>query len=124
MKQVQKPKTSGKKKDIYLTFTKRLIILVLWLSVIWVTWSYVLATIALVKYGDANAVTDVSTEVVRVLIAAILGYLCKAYFETKQEELIRLKEKKLDSEIEQANPVQPEPDPSLRDFSDLDNLLG
>jgi len=109
-----------KKKDTYLTFTKRLIILVLNLSIIWATWSYVLATIALIKYGDSNAVTDVSTEVIRCLIAAILGYLCKAYFETKQEERTRLAEKKLDAEL----PVQEDPNPQLRNFNDLDNLLG
>lgn len=120
MKQDKKPKTSGKKKDTYLTFTKRLIILILWLSVIWVTWSYILATIALIKYNDSNAITDVSTEVIRCLIATILGYLCKAYFETKQEEKIRLAEKKLDAEL----PVQEDLNPQLRNFNDLDNLMG
>jgi len=118
-------KQINNKKDTYMTFTKRLITLVLWLSVIWVTWSYVLATISLIKYGDSNTVTDVSTEVIRCLIAAILGYLCKAYFETKQKEKIRLAEKKLDTDTEiEELPQQDDPNPTIRDYSDSDNSLG
>ena len=114
--------TTGKKIDTFLTFTKKLIILVLGISIVWVTWSYILATISLIRDHNSNTISEVSTEVVRVLIAAILGYLCKAYFETKQEEIIRLKEKKMDSIIErrQANITQDEPNPFSRNFSDLE----
>lgn len=90
-------------KDKYLTFTKRLIILILYLSIIWVSWSYVLATIALFKYGDTNALTDVSTEVIRVLMASILGYLLKAYFETREQERQRIIEKRLDYKMQMYN---------------------
>ena len=32
------------------------------------------------------------------IVAVILGYLCKAYFETKQAEQVRLQEKKMTEE--------------------------
>lgn len=88
--------TSKKLNTKKATFTKRLVVFILYISIVWVTWSYILATIALIKNGDPNPLTDVSIEVIRTLLLTILGYLCKSFFETKEEEKTRINEKKLD----------------------------
>lgn len=107
-----------KKKDLFLTFTKKMVILVLFISIIWVTWSYILATISIIKYGNSDIVESVSIEVVRVLVATILGYFCKAYFETKQEERNKLLKQKLNNNIND-NILQEDPNPINRNFSDV-----
>lgn len=103
-------KKNYNENDKYISFTKVLVVFILLISVVWVTWSYIIATISMIKYGDTNTIESVSSEVVRALIATIIGYLCKAYFETKQAERLRLEEKKFDNEIDS--------DLSERNFSD------
>lgn len=112
-----------KKKFNFLTFTKRLILIILLFSIVWVSWSYILATIAVIKYGDTNTVESISTEVVRALLTIVLGYLCKAYFETKQEEHIRIMEKKFDfkSDILKQREESYQEDP-VKEFECKDNL--
>lgn len=78
------------KDNKYLTFTKKLVIIILGVSIIWVTLSYILAFM-----GKDYIAESLSSTVVQVDIATILGYLCKAYFETKQEEKNKLLDKEL-----------------------------
>jgi hypothetical protein len=115
MKQQQKQKHKTKLNQNPLTFTKRLVILILWLSIVWVTWSYILATIAVIKYGESSVVESLSERIVEALIATILGYLCKAYFETKNEEKNRIQEKQIDLDSSQEE-LQDDPDPTNRNY--------
>lgn len=81
-----------------LTFTKIFVLIYSILFSIWITLSYVLAF-----FGHDEIAEDLSAQVVNVGIATILGYMLKAFFETREEERIRLERNKLniDSSIEE-----------------------
>lgn len=72
-----------------LTFTKIIVITYSVLFAIWVSLSYVLAFL-----GQEEIAQDLSSQVVIVGIAAILGYMLKAFFETREIE-----KNKLDREL-------------------------
>ena len=75
--------------DKKLTFTKIIVICYSVLFAIWVTMSYILAFM-----GQIEIAQDLSSQVVIVGIATVLGYMLKAFFETKEME-----KNKLDREI-------------------------
>ena len=62
-------------------FTKLMVMTYSIAVIVWVTWSYVLASI-----GKEQIAEELSGNVVTVAIPLILGYLLKAYFETHSEE--------------------------------------
>ena len=106
--------SNGTKKYVnskakYLTFTKKMVIIILGVSILWVTLSYILAFM-----GKDYIAESLSSTVIQVDIATILGYLCKAYFETKEEEIRRLAEKKLDIKKEYIDAAYGEPDPGVK----------
>lgn len=68
-----------------LTFTKIIVISYSVLFAIWVSLSYVLAFL-----GHDEIAQDLSGQVVIVGIAAILGYMLKAFFETREIEKNKL----------------------------------
>ena len=72
------------------TYSKKLMTVYSIFIIIWITWSYVLATL-----GYKEIAQDLSSNVVIVGVAAILGYFGKSFFETKEEEKIKLEKEKL-----------------------------
>ena len=68
------------------TFTKKWVSRLLLLGCIWITLSYVLAFMGAVQIAES-----LSSTVASVIIATILGYLCKAFFETREEERMKFK---------------------------------
>lgn len=68
------------------TFTKKWVSRLLWLGCIWITLSYVLAFMGAVQIAES-----LSSTVASVIIATILGYLCKSFFETREEERMKFK---------------------------------
>ncbi len=68
------------------TFTKKWVSRLLWFGCVWISLSYVLAA-----FGAVQIAESLSSTVASVIIATILGYLCKAYFETREEERMKLK---------------------------------
>ena len=111
-----------KKKDAYLTFTKRMVIIILGVSILWISLSYILAFM-----GKDYIAESLSSTIVQVDIATILGYLCKAYFETKEAERLRLQEKKFDAkkeEIEKQEEIesQKQEDPISRYYAFDDSI--
>ena len=60
--------------------------------IIWITWSYILASL-----GYDMIAEQLSIQVVIIGVAAILGYLLKSFFETKEEEKIKLEREKINS---------------------------
>ena len=68
------------------TFTKKWVSRLLWFGCIWISLSYVLAFL-----GREQIAESLSTTVATVIIATILGYLCKAFFETREEERLKYK---------------------------------
>lgn len=78
-----------KKKRIVKTFiqyTKKFVTSIMIVACIWVTWSYVLATYALVAYGNSDTLLELSRQVVTSIICLGLGYFLKAFFETYCEK--------------------------------------
>ena len=71
------------------TFTKKWVSRLLWFGCIWISASYVLAFL-----GREQIAESLSETVAAVIIATILGYLCKAFFETREEELMKYKREK------------------------------
>ena len=67
------------------TFTKIIVIIYSIFFVIWVSLSYVLAFLDRFEIAQ-----ELSSQVVIVGIASILGYMCKAFFETREEEKNKL----------------------------------
>ena len=76
-----------------MTFTKIIVIAYSILFAIWVTLSYILAFM-----GQVEIAQDLSSQVVIVGIATVLGYMLKAFFETKEEEKIKLQREIINSE--------------------------
>ena len=61
--------------------------------IVWITWSYILATL-----GYEEIAENLSVQVVVIGVASILGYYLKSYFETKEEEeKIKLEREKINS---------------------------
>ena len=60
--------------------------------IVWITWSYILATL-----GYEEIAENLSVQVVIIGVASILGYFLKSFFETKEEEKIKLEREKINS---------------------------
>lgn len=67
------------------SFTKIIVISYSILFAIWVTLSYILAFL-----GHGEIAEDLSSQVVIVGVASILGYMLKAFFETREIEKNKL----------------------------------
>ena len=66
------------------TFTKKWVSRLLWFGCVWITLSYILAF-----FDKMQIAESLSTTVASVIIATILGYLCKSFFETREEERLK-----------------------------------
>ena len=77
------------------TFTKVWVGRLLWFGCLWITWSYILATL-----GKTDIAEALSQTVAKVIIATTLGYLLKAFFETFCQKHNELKEKGLVNDLD------------------------
>ena len=66
-------------------FTKMIVMVYSVAFIIWISLSYALAFL-----DKSEIAQDLSSQVVIVGVAAILGYMLKAFFETREEEKIKL----------------------------------
>jgi hypothetical protein len=78
-----------------LTFTKVWVSRLLWFGCGWVSLSYLLAFL-----GKEQIAETLSERVVVVIVATILGYMLKAFFETFPEEHNKLKREGLARDLE------------------------
>lgn len=98
----KKTKKTSKKKSIFssilekmknrkskYTFTKKWVSRLMWFSCFWISCSYYLAYI-----GKDTIAVELSQTVCKVIIGTMLGYLTKAFFETKCEEELKAGKKK------------------------------
>lgn len=69
------------------TFTKRAVKAILFIALLDLQLSYVLAFL-----GREQIAENLSSDITKVIIGTILGYLAKAFFETKEQEKVRLQE--------------------------------
>lgn len=63
------------------TYNKLLTSSLVVIASLWISWSYILATVSLVMYGNTDPLSTLSEEVCRTVIATVLGYCAKALFE-------------------------------------------
>ena len=87
----------GSYKKQTLTMTKKWIGRLLCFGCAWITWSYVLASFAAV-HGNYTVCENLSRSVVQFVIATILGYMLKSYFETHSEEYNKLVKMKMEQD--------------------------
>lgn len=85
------------------TYSKKLMTTYSLFIIIWITWSYVLATL-----GYKEIAQDLSSNVVIVGVAAILGYFGKSFFETKEEEKMKLEWQKIEPILTSSTSIQEE----------------
>ena len=76
-----------RKKRKFKTFTKRAVKAILLIALLDLQLSYVLAFL-----GREQIAENLSSNITKVIIGTILGYLAKAFFETKEQEKVRLQE--------------------------------
>ena len=81
-----------RKRDERRTYTKKAVKSLLIVGVLNAEIPYLLA------YLGREPCAELAIAWITESVAVILGYLCKAYFETKQAEQVRLQEKKMTEE--------------------------
>ena len=75
------------------TVTQKWLDRLLWFGCICISLSYVLAFM-----GKEQIAESLSQTIATVIISTILGYFCKSFFETREEELLKFRrEKELNS---------------------------
>ena len=79
-------------KNKKITYTKIMVTIYSIAIIVWITWSYILATL-----GYEEIAENLSVQVVVIGVASILGYFLKSFFETKEEEKIKLEREKINS---------------------------
>ncbi len=92
-------KSKSKKKETKKTFTKKWLDIILTLAEVDIQLAYILAYISiimdLVQRNNANAwvaIIELTIVIVTQLLATVLGYFCKSFFETREEKRQRLKD--------------------------------
>ena len=67
------------KQNKFVQYTKRFVTGVTVCAVLWITWSYVLATIEFFGTGMTNTLESLSTNVCNVILGTALGYMIKSF---------------------------------------------
>lgn len=75
----------AKKRFNKKTFTKKAVKVILFLALVDLQLSYILAFL-----GREQIAETLSGDICNVIIGTILGYLAKSFFETREEERIKL----------------------------------
>ena len=82
-----------RKRKKFRTFTKRAVKAILFIALLDLQLSYVLAFL-----GREQIAENLSSDITKVIIGTILGYLAKSFFETREEEKVRLQEQEWGNE--------------------------
>ena len=91
---------SEKAKKKVRQFTKTIIITYTVTSIVWITWSYMLATYAMIILSNIEPMSSLSEKVCDVIIGYIIVYCLKAFFETFAEKGMELIERHINKDIE------------------------
>lgn len=78
-------------------YTKSFITSLTIMACIWITWSYVLATVSLVTYANVEVLISLSEKVCEVILGAVISYHLKAFFETFSQKGMELIERRLNN---------------------------
>ena len=97
-------------KNKFIQFTKSFIKWLNVCAVIWISWSYVLATIQLLKTGIADTLESLSNNVCTIILGTSLGYMIKSFVETYFERKSNLAEQKYDDMMNMIKSTNISPD--------------
>lgn len=73
---------SDEDKKTVRQYTKSLVTALSIMACIWISMSYLLSTVALVMYGNAEPLSSLSEKVCEVIIGVVIAYACKSFFES------------------------------------------
>ena len=97
--------TSEKARKKVRQFTKTIIITYTITSIIWITWSYLLATYAMIVLLNVEPMSSLSEKVCDVISGYIIVYCLKAFFETFAEKGMELIERHINKDIESSESI-------------------
>lgn len=86
-------------KKKFIQFSKILISVILILCGLWITWSYVLATISLFKNGDSSLLEELSKQITLTILGTSIGYFTKSFCENYSKGKQELEMSKLGQEV-------------------------
>lgn len=86
-------------------FTKTIIITYTITSIVWITWSYLLATYAMIVLLNVEPMSSLSEKVCDVISGYIIVYCLKAFFETFAEKGMELIERHINKDIESSESI-------------------
>ena len=92
--QVKEAVMKKRKAQTFKQYTKSFVTTITVCAIVWITWSYVLATIQFFTSGMTQTLESLSTNVCTVIIGTALGYMIKSFVETyceKKNELDSLR---------------------------------
>ena len=84
-------------------YTKSLVTALTIMACVWISSSYILATIALVMYGNAEPLSSLSEKVCEVIIGVVIAYAFKSYLESYSSAKHDLDVMKLETTMESTN---------------------
>ena len=84
-------------------YTKSLVTALTVMACVWISSSYILATIALVMYGNAEPLSSLSEKVCEVIIGVVIAYAFKSYLESYSSAKHDLDVMKLETTMESIN---------------------
>ena len=77
---------SEKSKKKVRQYTKIIVTVLISMAIIWISWSYVLATVALINFGTFQPLMSLSQQVCITILGVCTSYFVKSYFETWSEK--------------------------------------
>ena len=94
----------------FVQYTKRFVTIITFCAVVWITWSYVLATMQFTQTGMTQMLESLSSNVCSVILGTALGYMVKSFIETYCERKSNLAEQKYDDMMNMINNADISPD--------------
>lgn len=85
----KKQKKSDEVKKIQ--FSKIWLTIIISCSIIWISCSYILAFL-----GKVDIAQELSNGIVTVVVSVFIGYFLKSFFETREEEKVKLQYKEME----------------------------
>ena len=73
-------------------YTKRFVTFITIFAVIWISWSYALATLQFFFTGSTELLEGLSSQVCAVILGTSTGYMIKSFIETYSEKKHELEE--------------------------------
>jgi phosphotransferase system glucose/maltose/N-acetylglucosamine-specific IIC component len=97
-------------KNKLVQYTKKIVTALTICAVVWISWSYVLATIQFFVTGMTNTLESLSTNVCTIILGTVISYMIKSFVETYCERKNNLTKQKYDDMMNLINNTDISPD--------------